>query len=378
MSNSSRSTLCAFSLLIVCLALLISTLVSRPVAHISFVAVHPSLPLPFEGALAPNERLKQAHRFAEGDVRGAESLVFDDARGVLFTPTEHGHISALDLSSRVSSSLAFLTGRPLGLALDSHPTGDRLLVAEAVTGLISIPLPLNKAGSADTTKHSHCVLTNWAGDRPILYANDVAVAQDGTVYLSDSSNIAPLRLSDQTFSTMAAAQLDGLSGRATGRLLRYDPRTGHTDVLLDGIAYANGVALAADESFVLVCETFRYAVRRYWLKGEKAGTSDVFVDRLPMLPDGISRDSRGGFWVAAFGPRSALLDLVHPYPRLKQLLSLLPRSLLPKPKQYGLVVRLDGSGLITESLHDVGEYLSCSFAFLCTFLLVMEEWLCFV
>jgi len=71
-----------------------------------------------------------------------------------------------------------------------------------------------------------------------------------------------------------------------------------------------------------------------------------------MLPDGISRDSRGGFWVAAFGPRSALLDLVHPYPRLKQLLSLLPRSLLPKPKQYGLVVRLDGSGLITESLHD--------------------------
>lgn len=59
-------------------------------------------------------------------------------------------------------------------------------------------------------------------------------------------------------------------GGATGRLLVYAPATGEATVLAGGLWYANGVAVAPDESFVAVVETCSMRVRRYWLKGEKA------------------------------------------------------------------------------------------------------------
>ena len=45
--------------------------------------------------------------------------------------------------------------------------------------------------------------------------------------------------------------LDLLEGRPWGRLLVFDPVTGKTEVLLDGLYFANGVALSAKEDFVL-------------------------------------------------------------------------------------------------------------------------------
>jgi sugar lactone lactonase YvrE len=52
------------------------------------------------------------------------------------------------------------------------------------------------------------------------------------------------------------------------RLLRYT-KQGGTELLLDKIHFANGVTLAHDESYVLVCETPRARILRYWLKGPK-------------------------------------------------------------------------------------------------------------
>ena len=63
--------------------------------------------------------------------------------------------------------------------------------------------------------------------------------------------------------------------------LRYDPSTGKTDMLLDGLYFANGVALSADEDYILVNETSRYRITRYWLKGDKAGSSEIFADNPP-------------------------------------------------------------------------------------------------
>jgi sugar lactone lactonase YvrE len=60
-----------------------------------------------------------------------------------------------------------------------------------------------------------------------------------------------------------------LKGAATGRLLKFDPRSGTTLCLAEGIWFANGVALAADESFVLVAETWGLRILRHWLKGPK-------------------------------------------------------------------------------------------------------------
>jgi len=51
------------------------------------------------------------------------------------------------------------------------------------------------------------------------------------------------------------------------RLLRYTNKG--TEVVMDNIHFANGVALAKDESFVLINETPCSRVLRYWLKGPK-------------------------------------------------------------------------------------------------------------
>ena len=72
-----------------------------------------------------------------------------------------------------------------------------------------------------------------------------------------------------------------MRGKLAGRLLKYDPRTRRTTVLMEGINYANGVALSADESWVAVAETNTARVLRHWLRGPRAGESDVLVERLP-------------------------------------------------------------------------------------------------
>ena len=45
------------------------------------------------------------------------------------------------------------------------------------------------------------------------------------------------------------------TGDKTGRLLQYDPCTKKVTVLLDNLAFANGVALSKDSSFLLVAES---------------------------------------------------------------------------------------------------------------------------
>ena len=60
-------------------------------------------------------------------------------------------------------------------------------------------------------------------------------------------------------------------------------------MVLDGLAFANGVALAADESYVAVAETGARTVVRWWLTGPKAGTRDLLVGDLPGYPDNIAR-----------------------------------------------------------------------------------------
>jgi sugar lactone lactonase YvrE len=54
-----------------------------------------------------------------------------------------------------------------------------------------------------------------------------------------------------------------MEASSTGRLLKYDPGTGKVSVVLDNLAFANGVALSRDETFIIVCESWRYVNKRY-------------------------------------------------------------------------------------------------------------------
>ncbi|KAL6192964.1 hypothetical protein ACLB2K_034049 [Fragaria x ananassa] len=94
------------------------------------------------------------------------------------------------------------------------------------------------------------------------------------------------------------------TGDKTGRLLQYDPCTKKVTVLLDKLAFANGVALSKDSSFLLVAESATSKIFKLWLRGPNAGDVELFT-QLKRPADNIKRTDNGEFW-AALNSRRAL------------------------------------------------------------------------
>lgn len=311
--------------LVVLLGLLAGFLAIKPAA-IDPVAWDPPPAPELAGPLAPNERLKGATILAAGKIDGPED-VETDAEGRVYGGTNQGEVVRLGAGDAIEV-VTNTGGRPLGL--DFAPSG-ALIVADAVKGLLSI----SPEGQVTT-------LVDTVDGVKLGFADDVAVASDGTIYFSDASD--KFGFGDH--------MLDLLEGRAHGRLLKYDPASGTATTLAKELHFANGVALSKDESFVVVNETYRYRVARHWLKGPKAGTTEVLIEGLPGFPDGIAQSGRGTFWIAMFTVRNAAGDFLAPRPLLKKMVANLPRALWPKPAPYGLAIEIDEDGKILQSLHD--------------------------
>lgn len=69
---------------------------------------------------------------------------------------------------------------------------------------------------------------------------------------------------------------------------------------------------------------------KYWLKGEKAGISEVFAI-LPGFPDNVRTNAEGNFWVAVHCRRNFYSYLCAIYPKLRMFLLKLP---IPTKIQY--------------------------------------------
>jgi sugar lactone lactonase YvrE len=294
---------------------------------IDAVAYEPPAKPALAGPLAPNHLLESAELLAVGQIVGPEDVEVH-ADGKIYTGTVDGRIVVIDPASQKVKTIAATGGRPLGVG--TAPNGD-LVVADAVKGLLSV-----------TPDGRVTTLSTEADGKPFHFVDDLDVAGDGKVYFSDASD----KFGSEDYL------LDMLEGRPHGRLLRYDPAAKVTTVLLSDLYFANGVALSQHEDFVLVNETYRFRVTRYWLKGERAGKSDVFVDNLPGYPDNITSNRHGTFWLALFTVRNDAGDWLSPRPLFKNVLAKLPRVLWPKPEPYGFVVKLDESGHILESFQD--------------------------
>ncbi len=258
---------------------------------------------------------------------GPEDVAVDPA-GRLVTGVADGRLLRIDPATGLVANLARTGGRPLGVEL--LPDG-RLLVCDAKRGLLAV----------DPKGRRVEVLVDRVGGVPIRFCNNAAAAADGTVYFSDTSR----RFGLDNY------RADLIEHSGTGRLLRRDPG-GDVDVLLDGLEFANGVALSADGSFVVVAETGAYRLRRVWLSGDRAGRDDVFLDNLPGVPDNASTGTGGLIWVALASPRDPRLDRLHPrHPAFRQFAWALPQRLLPERRTVW-VIAVDGSGAIVHDLQD--------------------------
>jgi sugar lactone lactonase YvrE len=291
------------------------------------VAWNPPQAPELTGPYAPNSDLEAAQRLLEGRGVGPEDVAFDSV-GNLFCGFQGGAIVRIPADGGEPEEFVNTGGRPLGMVFD--PRGN-LIVADAFRGLLSV--------WPDGTL---VTLATGADDVLFGFADDVDIAPDGRIYLSDAS----------TKFGYGAHMLDVIEHGGRGRLMAYDPATGQTSVLLDGLQFANGVTVAPDGSYVLVAETGAYRIQKLWLEGPKAGTTEVFVDDLPGFPDNIGFNHRGTVWVALPSLRNAMLDRTGPKPYLRKVIVRLPQALQPAPIRYGMIIEVDATGRPLRSLHD--------------------------
>lgn len=280
-------------------------------------------------AVALNDKLKGIQRIATDIGAGPEGLCLD-AQGRIIVGWNDGRVMRFDADGNHGELLANTGGRPLGTV--ALPDGS-VVVADAFKGLLRI-----QGGKVE-------VLSTQASGVPFKFTDDVDRADDGRLYFSDaSSKYGHGQLMDSVFEN-----------DTHGRLLRYDPATQKTEVLLDHLKFANGVAMGPNGDYVLVNETYAYRITRYWLKGPKAGTADVFLDNLPGFPDNLSFNGKDKFWVALYAPRDPLLDATMPYPWARKIIARIPAFLQPKPKMHSWVVGVDLNGKVVDDLQYVGE-----------------------
>jgi sugar lactone lactonase YvrE len=312
--------------LLVLVGLTIAAFLSFTPSPIAPLAWKPQTAPRVTGVLEPNDTLMKAELLAQGQIHGPEDTAVD-AQGRVYAGLHDGRVVRIGIDGK-PETFAATGGRPLGMDFDAQ--GD-LILADAYKGLLRI----------DPQGHIKVLATEAEGV-PFVFTDDLDIASDGRIYFTDASS----KFQQPDYL------LDLLEGRPYGRLMRFDPASGKTEVLLDGLYFANGVALSQNEDFVLVNETYRYRIQRYWLKGDKAGTHDLFADNLPGMPDNLQGDRAGTFWVALPTPRKSDADFLQNQPWIKAQLAKLPRALWPKPTSYGLAIALNEQGEIVQSLHD--------------------------
>jgi sugar lactone lactonase YvrE len=154
-------------------------------------------------------------------------------------------------------------------------------VADAYHGL--------RVVSPDADKVSRPVAPQWwqGKGRTFCFANGVEVDPDtGAVYFTETST----RLQRREFLRIV------ISGDTTGRLLRYDPKSGKVEVLVDVLAFPNGLAMSRDGTHLLLAESTTGRILRYWLRRPAAKANAPALEEvalLPWFPDNIRMSPRG-------------------------------------------------------------------------------------
>jgi len=292
----------------------------------------------FVGDFEQNSRLDAIEIINLPDTHGPEGLAL--LGNEVYAATREGWIVRYNQDTGEQVKWVNTQGSPLGIVFDAN---DNLLIADAYKGLLMV----SPAGDIS-------LLTRTVDGTDIDYADDLDVAADGKIYFSDASTKFGAQTNGGTY---AASLLDTMEHGGHGRLLVYDPVDQTTKMLMDGLNFANGVAVDADSQFVLVNETGSYRIHKYWLQGDKRGQSEVLIDNLPGFPDNVVRGNDGRFWVGLVSPRSKPLDDLSASPLMRKIFQRLPPFMRPQAVPYSHVFAMTGEGEILASLQDPdGQY----------------------
>ncbi|KAK0605637.1 hypothetical protein LWI29_029159 [Acer saccharum] len=297
-----------------------------------------------------NERmLRGSEMVGSGVLKAPEDVVYDSESGVVYTGCEDGWVKRVTVSESAADSvvedLVNTGGRPLGLAIGNN----EIIVADAYKGLLSI------------TGNSTLLLTDEADGRKFKLTDAVDIAEDGIIYFTDASY--KYNLKDYIF--------DVFEGKPHGRFMSFNPKTKTTRVLVSDIYFANGVAVSPDQTYVVFCETIMRRCKKYYIKGEKSGRVDKFIDDLPGLPDNIHYDGQGLYWIALNTEITKAWDLAFRYPFIRKIIAIVERHVgMPKNLKNGGAMAVDLEGkpvahyydpelMLSTSAIKIGDHLYC-------------------
>lgn len=285
------------------------------------------------GDFAENDGLTKGVDLDLDGAHGPESVALGPD-GAVYTGTADGWIWRIADGKAKPERWVEAGGIPLGLAFDQ---GGVLYVANALLGLQKIGLD----------KKPISIATEAEG-YPVQFADNLGIGADGMIYFTDASVKFPAKdFSDPG----AASQVEILEHRGNGRLLVHNPNDGTTRALLNGLVFANGVAMLPDDQSLLLNDTGNYRVLRVYYQGPQKGQAVTFIGNLPGFPDNVNRNPDDTYWVGLASVDRSAADKLAPSPGLRKVVRRI-MALLPADKKYGCLVLVDANGKVLKTLQD--------------------------
>ncbi|XP_028796652.1 protein STRICTOSIDINE SYNTHASE-LIKE 4-like [Neltuma alba] len=312
-----------------CSSLVIVGLLALAVQVLHFSPIDPIiLERPPLSSFPVNNHLQNVIKLGEGILKDPEDICVDK-HGTLYTASRDGWILRLHRNGSWEHWKNIHSRTLLGITVTRQ--GD-VIVCDSDKGLLKV------------TDDGVTVLVSQLNGSTLRLADEVVEASDGILYFSDASTKFDLH---DWF-------LDLLEARPNGRLLKYNPALNETSVFLDNLTFANGVALSKDEDYLLVCETWKHSCLRHWLKGEKKGKTETFIENLPGGPDNIHLAPDGSFWVALIQATSEEMGFVHSSKVLKHLVASFPKlgNVISGTNKKGMVANVGSDGKIIRIFDD--------------------------
>ncbi|XVF48875.1 hypothetical protein PTKIN_Ptkin03bG0223300 [Pterospermum kingtungense] len=311
-----------------CWVILLGFLIASVLQIIFFSPISPDLLELPPATSTSNNQLQRVTKLGEGLLNGPEDVAVDE-NGTLYTVTRDGWMRRLHRNGSWEDWKKLHGQTLLGITTSR---GGGLIVCDCDKGLLKV------------TEDGVTVLASHLAGSEIRFADDVIEASDGSLYFSVAS----------TKFQPSKWYLDVLEAKPHGQLLKYDPSKEETSIVLDGLCFANGVALSKEEDYLVVCESWRFRCLKYWLKGETKGQTEIFIDNLPGGPDNINLAPDGSFWIALVQLTSEKMKFLHTSKVLKQIVANFPKliELANGATKKATVINVAADGNIIKRFDD--------------------------
>ena len=308
---------------------------------------------PMDGTFSPNDRLDGVPPI--GEPLDEADAVAEAPDGSICVSAGHTIWRLSGLGYQDRAVFAEFDCKVGALAFDR----DGRLLACTARGLVAL----------DTAGRTIDMLAEVDGDR-LGCLTAVAVAPDGAIVISEGA----------AGHCAEDWRLDLMEGGKTGRIVACGPKFDGPTVLLSGLAYPAGLAVA--DGHLWFTESFAHRLSRVPVAGRAAiGGSEIVIGNLPGYPSRLSAIRAGGLWLSLFALRTHLVEFVLREDDFRrEMMRTIPQAywvapalssgrdcLEPlqvgglralgiekpwaPPRSYGLAVRLDANGEVVETLH---------------------------